>query len=37
MSDKVMEEVDIGEYVITINYCQNDKVYIEVLGELGVK
>ena len=35
MSDKVVKEVDLGEYIITINYDQNGDLEIEVLDELG--
>ena len=35
MSDKVVKEFDIGEYIITINYDQNGDLEIEVLDELG--
>ncbi len=35
MSDKVIKEVDLGEYIITINYNQNGDLEIEVLDELG--
>ena len=35
MSDKVIKEVDLGEYIITINYGQNGDLEIEVLDELG--
>jgi|TARA_R110000751_G_scaffold5670_1_gene25542 hypothetical protein len=35
MSDKVIKEVDLGEYIITINYDQNGDLEIEVLDELG--
>tara|TARA_R110002110_G_scaffold260467_1_gene476244 strand:- start:275 stop:418 length:144 start_codon:yes stop_codon:yes gene_type:complete len=35
MRDKVIKEVDLGEYIITINYDQNGDLEIEVLDELG--
>jgi hypothetical protein len=35
MSDKVVKEIDLGEYIITINYDQNGGLEIEVLDELG--
>ena len=35
MRDKVIKEVALGEYIITINYDQNGDLEIEVLDELG--
>jgi len=35
MSNDVNKEIDLGEYVIIVNYNQNGDLEIEVLDELG--